>query len=114
MILIVGSETSGKRSYARSLGYTDDQMADGFIDESPVIFNVQDLLRADSAKTDELFELLLSKQVVICNEVGSGVIPANEADIRYREAVGRLCVRLAAQADRVVRMVCGIPVLLKG
>ena len=114
MILIIGAETSGKRTYARSLGYTDDQMADGFLDESPVIFNVQDLLRADPTQGDELLDMLSNKQVVICNEVGSGVIPANEVEIRYREAVGRLCVKLASQADRVVRMVCGIPVVLKG
>ena len=31
-----------------------------------------------------------------------------------REAAGRLCVLLAKDAEAVVRMVCGIPTIIKG
>ncbi|MBS6323232.1 MAG: bifunctional adenosylcobinamide kinase/adenosylcobinamide-phosphate guanylyltransferase, partial [Clostridium sp.] len=46
--------------------------------------------------------------------VGSGVIPV-ERNVRLgREAAGRLCVLLAKDAEAVVRMVCGIPTIIKG
>jgi len=52
--------------------------------------------------------------VVVCDEVGSGVIPLEKRDREAREATGRLCVLLAREAERVVRVVAGIPVVLKG
>ena len=62
----------------------------------------------------ELYDALADKEVVICNEVGSGVIPV-ERNVRLgREAAGRLCVLLAQKAEAVVRMVCGIPTIIKG
>ena len=66
----------------------------------------------ESAKT--LLPRLLEKKFVLCCEVGSGVIPMEKEDRAYREAVGRLCVRLAAEASAVVRVVAGIPTVLKG
>lgn len=69
---------------------------------------------ADHTRTQELYDALADKEVVICNEVGSGVIPV-ERNVRLgREAAGRLCVLLAKDAEAVVRMVCGIPTIIKG
>ena len=73
--------------------------------------------RTEKAKINEaalLFEQLKNKKVVTINEVGSGVIPAERAERLGREASGRLSVLLAKEAEQVVRMVCGIPVMLKG
>lgn len=118
MILVVGGEGSGKRRFARSLGYGDGDMADGVLDERPVLFHLERLAdglsRRDPASLEALPAALAGKKLVLCNEVGSGVIPATPEARHGREAVGRLCVRLAQQADTVVRMVCGIPTVLKG
>ena len=114
MILIVGGAASGKRSYARSLGYTDAQMADGVLDGRPVIYNVQDLAFRSPESAGALLEALAKKEVVICCEVGSGVIPVSRQERLGREAAGRLCILLAARADTVVRMVCALPQILKG
>ena len=62
----------------------------------------------------ELLEPLCEKRAVLCCEVGSGVIPIDYETRLGREAVGRLCVRLAQRAECVVRMVCGIPTVIKG
>lgn len=120
MILILGGMSAGKRTYARSLGYTDEEMApflpssSGYADDTaPVAYDVQAAVWADPAHAEALLPRLLTKQVVIINEVGSGVIPADEQERLAREQTGRLTVLLAAQATRVVRIVCGIPVVLK-
>lgn len=114
MLLIVGGEGSGKRTFARTLGYTDDNMADAVLDGNPVIFHLEQMVFADPECTDELLPALSGKEVIICNEVGSGVIPANRAERAGREATGRLCVLLAQRADCVVRMVSGLPMVIKG
>ncbi len=114
MILIIGARSSGKRAYVESLGYGPDQIADGVLDESPVLYNLQDITMADPEGAPDLLEGLLKKEVVVCDEVGSGVIPLEKARRLGREATGRLCCRLAKEAVKVVRLVAGIPTVIKG
>ena len=114
MLLIVGGEGSGKKTFARSLGYTDDDIADAKLNERPVLYHLEQMVFADPESADTLLAALEGKKVVICNEVGSGVIPANRAERAGREATGRLCVLLAQKANCVVRMVSGIPTVIKG
>ena len=114
MILIIGGEGSGKRSFAKSLGYAEESMADAVLDARPVLFHLEQLVFADPGCADRLLPLLLQKEAVLCNEVGSGVIPVIPAERLGREATGRLCILLAQRADCVVRMVCGLPTVIKG
>lgn len=136
MILVTGSEASGKKTYVKSLGFTEEDMSYDPYSDAPVILNVERAVflalkekeeeaasadekveRTEKAKINEaalLFERLKNKKVVTINEVGSGVIPAERAERLGREASGRLSVLLAKEAEQVVRMVCGIPVMLKG
>lgn len=114
MLLIVGGEGSGKRTFARSLGYTDSELSDAVLDDRPVIFHVEQMVFHDPEQADTLLPALAKKEVVICNEVGSGVIPVDRTERMGREATGRLCVQLAQRADCVVRMVSGLPTVIKG
>ncbi|MBX9931982.1 MAG: bifunctional adenosylcobinamide kinase/adenosylcobinamide-phosphate guanylyltransferase [Methylobacterium sp.] len=51
--------------------------------------------------------------VLVGNEVGLGIVPDNALARRFRDEAGRLHQRLAAQADRVIFMVAGLPILVK-
>ena len=51
--------------------------------------------------------------VLISNELGYGVVPVDAFDRKYREAVGRICTRMAAAAKCVVRVTCGIGTVIK-
>lgn len=113
MILVIGAIASGKIGYVKSLGYSDSDIANGVLDECPVLNNLQDIVFTNPAGSGDLYEALVQKKIVICNEVGSGVIPLERAERDAREATGRLCNRLAQVAERVVRLVCGIPVVIK-
>lgn len=130
MILITGGTSSGKATFARNLaaqhGWREDNVA----------FNVEELLwgQAESidqvasagddtaghtsskalSATPELIEQLAAKAIVTCSEVGAGIVPLDREERAWRENVGRLSCELASQADAVVRMVCGIPVVLRG
>jgi adenosylcobinamide kinase/adenosylcobinamide-phosphate guanylyltransferase len=51
--------------------------------------------------------------VFVTNEVGLGVVPENARARRYRDLVGRANQILAARAEEVTLICCGIPVHLK-
>ena len=113
MVVVIGGRTSGKRTYVMGLGYDESDAADGVLDGRPVLLNLQDLVASDPREPAELAAALADKQVVACCEVGNGIVPLDPAERAWRERVGRTLNILADQADSVVRMVCGIPVVLK-
>ncbi len=172
MILIIGSEASGKREYVKSLGYTDDMISECIDDNKPVLYGLHKIVAANpdmvrntlsriensfsenalnkaapgiasgsstqlpakfssaldksaefsaeisaavkkTKPADQWLTNLLSKEIVVCNEVGSGIIPMLASERMYREQTGRLCTLLASYAEHVIRMVCGISVTLK-
>lgn len=131
MILVIGGAGSGKLDYVKSLGYSEREIADGarfvksleyskrdaadrLLDGRKVVYNLQNIVFDDPDRAPELLEALLLMEVVVCNEVGSGIVPLSARERQAREATGRLCIRLAARATRVVRLVCGIPTVIKG
>ncbi|MDR7036463.1 adenosylcobinamide kinase/adenosylcobinamide-phosphate guanylyltransferase [Methylobacterium sp. BE186] len=51
--------------------------------------------------------------VLVSNEVGLGIVPDNALARAFRDAAGRLHQRLAREADRVVFLVAGLPMVVK-
>ena len=114
MVLILGGLGAGKRAYAKALGFTDAEMSNDPYADAPVLVALEATVKDDPASANALLPLLLRKKLVLCREVGSGVVPMDPKEREWREATGRLCITLAERADAVVRVVCGIPTVLKG
>ena len=70
-------------------------------------------------ETDRLLQQIREQEkqgslaVIIGNEVGNGIVPADPFEIQYRETVGRTLIRMAAEATHVERIVCGMGQRLK-
>lgn len=115
MILVVGGLGAGKRDFVSGvLGYGEADMACAALNHRPVLLDLHELIRAEGGFREEWLAPLLAKDVVVCCEVGCGVVPLSAGERAWREAVGRACTRLAAEAGTVVRVVCGLPQVLKG
>ncbi len=52
--------------------------------------------------------------ILVANEVGSGIVPEYPLGRRFRDWQGILNQRMAALADRVILMVAGLPLPVKG
>ncbi len=92
----------------------------------PVLYRLQELFRMQSLTMDtaQAYEQLTQnildylaahpQTIVIADEVGAGVIPAEPSEIHFREAAGRALCQIAERASGVTRLICGIPQQLKG
>ena len=104
MIFITGPLYSGKRTFAQTL-------------PGKVLADVQQLAAdaADREALERLADRLASEyDILIATEVGGGVVQMDPKQRADREAAGRLACLLAARAECVVQMFCGIPTVLKG
>lgn len=52
--------------------------------------------------------------IVASNDVGSGIVPDNLLARRFRDLLGMTNQMMAAQADEVIFMQAGIPLIIKG
>lgn len=108
MLFVTGPLFAGKRAYVRAaLHLTEEELA------ACAVWDVQELAR-DCADLSALCDSLSENRVVIATEVGGGVVPLGAQERAARENAGRLACLLAARADTVVRVCCGLPQVLKG
>jgi len=81
---------------------------------------LSNLVLADADIDQEIKRLeqaLLAREadvVLVANEVGLGIVPEYPLGRQFRDWQGVLNQRMAAQADRVVLMVAGLPLVVKG
>ncbi len=117
MILIVGGMGQGKLDYVlektglgpRDVAHTPEEAM-----TKPIFDGLADWMREHPGEDlDALWEAN-PDLIVLCDEVGCGVVPMDRAERDWREAVGRLCCELARRASRVERVFCGLAMVLKG
>ncbi|MFC2069943.1 bifunctional adenosylcobinamide kinase/adenosylcobinamide-phosphate guanylyltransferase [Chloroflexota bacterium] len=86
-----------------------DFQADTEIDDTPVekevILEVNQLI--------DCFHRLDASFIIVTNEVGMDLVPANKIGRLYRDMLGRANQLLAEQVDVVYLMVAGLPVQIK-
>ena len=61
----------------------------------------------------ECIDRLDANFIMVTNEVGMGLVPANRMGRVYRDLLGRANQLLAKRADEVYLMTAGLPVLIK-
>ena len=115
MKLVTGGAYQGKLGYAKEL-YPDVVWKDGAecglqdIETCEALDRfhlfVRRWLEAGRTK-EELIDTVLKKNsgiLIVCDEVGCGLVPVDAFEREYREAVGRICTAFADRADRVDRV----------
>ena len=125
MVLIYGAVYAGKRDIASEF-YGIKEFCDGrnaaFGDvlQANAVVNFHRLLRRlmDAGESPQDFTNRYVSQnpdtIVLMDDVGSGIVPLDRTERLWREECG-ICSRiLARNAQTVIRVVCGIPQILKG
>ena len=128
MVLIIGGAYQGKLDYAKEqYGLTDDDVftceetstAVGFDEKIVDHFEryVLALIKAgqvpEKAVGMQLRANRYKDRIIICDDISQGVVPMDKTERAWREGVGRTMVKVSEQADKVVRVFCGIPEILK-
>jgi len=78
------------------------------------------ILLAGQDIDDAINDLLLTIKacpgeiILISSEVGLGIVPDNSMARRFRDFSGKLHQKLAMEAENVLLMVAGIPMVVKG
>ncbi len=115
MRLITGGISQGKVRYAQGhYGILEAETvdagsaADREIEKAKLVFNLQDYIRLHHTGQECALPVFREDAVIICDEVGYGVVPLSGEERAFREAVGRICCRLAEQAESVELVRCGI------
>lgn len=130
MELYIGGSYQGKLAYVlEKKGLNKDRVTDGgscSLEEGrqAFLFNHLHLFLGRmlsgeipiTGSVQEEIEAIFSANpdcIILCDEVGSGIVPLEKKERIYREEVGRVLCMLAKQAVRVERIVCGIGQVIK-
>lgn len=122
-ILIVGGAFQGKREYAKqAYGLKEGEILpwneerEGFACIADLHLRVRACLEQGLTQQEVLEKLLplCRGKLVLCDDISCGVVPLDAMERQWREVTGRLLCRLAQEADRVIRMQCGLPQAIKG
>lgn len=119
MRIITGGAFQGKRAFAEKL-YPGAEWTDGGscdLDEirtCRAVYGFHEFVKRwlkQGKSWEELASLILEENrdlILICDEIGCGLVPVDAFEREYRESTGRVMNALAEQAERVDRVVCGI------
>lgn len=111
MIFVIGGAAQGKRQYVADQ-YKGYEVIESYhniirtqLEQSADPLTCAKALLAETSDMDKL--------VIICDEVGYGLVPMDAFERTYRETVGRVSCYLADRAKQVIRIVAGIPMRIK-
>lgn len=122
MIMIIGGAYQGKEGFAKE-HFPNLRWVDGKtcvpcdLSEAEGMVNFHEYIKRRMKAGEELEDLAdeisSALQVVVTDELGYGIVPMDAFDRAYREQTGRICTKLAAKAEKVYRVICGIGTVIK-
>lgn len=124
MILVIGGAFQGKKEYVlKNYDMSENDVfivSDKNIDlNKSIIYNfhiwVHSIINEGDMPVDKINDMLksLSDKIIISDEIGNGVVPTDKTERLYREQNGKVMQILARNADKVIRVYCGIGEVLK-
>ncbi len=51
--------------------------------------------------------------IIVCDDISCGIVSASPFDRRYRQILGQIMQSLSQEAELVIRLLCGIPEVIK-
>ena len=127
MKLIIGGYAQGKLDYVLAKYHLQENAVwDGILPDNavlqdkPVIINhfhqwVKQRILDGGCPEEEIVSFLNDYEncIIICDEIGNGIVPIDKFEREYRERVGRILIGLAKRAEEVERVLCGIGQIIK-
>ncbi len=123
-VLYIGGAAQGKRALAMAThSLIESQVAQGGALQSAdelrtakMLDQLHLLTRRMLERGEQPSQLLpwLQDKVVVCDEIGCGIVPLDPFERQWREETGRLCCEIAKVAGTVIRVHCGLPQFIKG
>lgn len=126
MHLIIGGRSQGKLEYALKISKQNAIVADlnnvslQKTADADIICNihlgVRKLIEAGLEPLEEFNQLIeqLGHAILIGDEIGSGIVPIDTFERKWRDETGRVYVMLSRNADKVDRVWAGCIQNLKG
>ena len=122
MKLVIGGPAQGKLEYVllkydvqKNMVWDGVLPNDRKLNKNIVIINhfhqwVKSRMVSGGCPEDEIMSFLDCNEdcIIICDEIGNGIVPIDPFEREYRERTGRILVQLAMRAEEVERIICGI------
>lgn len=126
MVFVIGGEAQGKLAYVKRAFLLEeheiswgDSSQEEEISTSRCFYGVHLYIRKllqEGRSPEEAIQALAKSfrgEVMVTQEIGCGIVPLLPEDRLWREKTGRACCMLAEQAERVIRIIAGIPIVIK-
>lgn len=122
MNLVIGGYAQGKLQYVlQKYQLADDAVWDAALSDEKelpkgmaVVNHFHQWVRSrllDGGCPEEEVQSFLNRCgdcIIICDEIGNGIVPMEAFERKYRERTGRILIQLAREAEEVERVICGI------
>lgn len=113
-ILVTGGKYQDKLAIVfKKYALSQSDLASSPMGEGKIWFNLEQYVRDNEGCEEDILKRAEGK-IIICDEIGCGIVPLEPKDRMHRERYGRLVCRLALFADTVIRVQCGIVQTIKG
>ena len=125
MKFITGGAYQGKKDFAiKYLNINKKDIYDGSIYNINKILNskcvtnyhffIKNLILKDIDPVEFTKKLATKNIVIIMDEIGCGIVPIDKDERFWREMCGKCGCIIAENSETVVRVICGIGVVIKG